>query len=39
MGYHLVKFDKDYNKVNNRSNGHGCLQIRGNSNDNKFMNL
>ncbi|CAD8152865.1 unnamed protein product [Paramecium octaurelia] len=39
MGYHVVKFDRDYDKINNIANGQGCLQIRGNSNDSKFMNL
>ncbi|CAD8059646.1 unnamed protein product [Paramecium primaurelia] len=39
IGYHAVKFERDYDKINNIYNGQGWLQIRGNSNDNKFMNL
>ncbi|CAK75638.1 unnamed protein product (macronuclear) [Paramecium tetraurelia] len=39
MGYHVVKFDRDYDKINNRLNGQGQLQIRGTSNDSKFQNL
>ncbi|CAD8155068.1 unnamed protein product [Paramecium octaurelia] len=39
MGYHVVKFDRDYDKINNRLNGQGSLQIRGTSNDSKIQNL
>ncbi|CAD8149398.1 unnamed protein product [Paramecium pentaurelia] len=39
IGYHMVKFDRDYDKINNKFNGQGQLQIRGTSNDNKFQNL
>ncbi|CAD8062858.1 unnamed protein product [Paramecium sonneborni] len=39
MGYHMVKFDRNYDKINNTTNGQGCLQIRGISNENKFINL
>ncbi|KAM3128473.1 hypothetical protein pb186bvf_019405 [Paramecium bursaria] len=38
-GFHVVNFQKEYNKINNQDSGNGVVQIRGVSNDNKLYNL
>ncbi|CAD8063587.1 unnamed protein product [Paramecium sonneborni] len=36
IGYHMVKFDKEYDKINHRQNGQGSIQIRGINTDQKL---
>ncbi|CAD8128256.1 unnamed protein product [Paramecium sonneborni] len=36
VGYHMVKFDKEYDKINHRQNGFGSIQIRGINTDLKL---
>ncbi|CAD8142856.1 unnamed protein product [Paramecium pentaurelia] len=36
MGYHMIKFDKEYDKINHRQNGQGSIQIRGINTDQKL---
>ncbi|CAK66006.1 unnamed protein product (macronuclear) [Paramecium tetraurelia] len=39
MGYHMIKFDKEYDKINHRQNGQGSIQIRGINTDQKLNTL
>ncbi|CAK73496.1 unnamed protein product (macronuclear) [Paramecium tetraurelia] len=36
IGYHMVKFDKEYDKINHKQNGFGSIQIRGINTDQKL---
>ncbi|CAD8166090.1 unnamed protein product [Paramecium pentaurelia] len=36
IGYHMVKFEKEYDKINHKQNGIGSIQIRGVNTDQKL---